>query len=184
MSGAKKPDNRILVGRLGAAHGISGEIRLSSFTEEPMAIASYGPLLTDQAGLVVTIEKARPAKTVLIARLAGVKDRTGAEKLNGVSLYIDRAQLAETEDDEFYHADLIGLKALDRDGAVLGVVTGVVNFGADDLLDLRLEAGGSAYLPFTRAIVPEVSLAQGHLVVVPPEGWLDDTPRDPQDKDT
>lgn len=179
------PDPRkILMGRIGAAHGIKGEVRITSFTEDPLALASYGPLETDRPGLAITIAKARLAKTVLIASLQGVTDRNAAERLNGVSLYVDRDRLAATEDDEFYHADLIGLAVHEPDGSVLGTITAVTNFGADDLLDVKLAQGGkSVFVPFTRAVVPEVRVAQGHVVAVLPEGWLENTPRDPEDVD-
>src|SRR5690606_17058413 len=100
--------NRILLGKIGAAHGIRGEVRLVSHTQDPAAIAAYGPLETDRPGLVITIAAARRSKNVLIARLAGISDRNAAEALNGVSLYIDRDRLPAIEDeDDFYHADLI-----------------------------------------------------------------------------
>lgn len=177
--------NSILLGKIGAAHGIRGEVRISAFTEDPLAIAAYGPLATDRPRLVITITDARVAKNVVIARLKGVADRNGAEALNGVSLYIDRDRLPETEDeDEFYHADLIGLAVRGEDGDVMGEVVTLANFGADDLLEIRLSgARQTVYLPFTRAVVPVVDIAGGHVVVVPPDGWLDETPRDPDDRD-
>jgi 16S rRNA processing protein RimM len=172
------------MGRIGAAHGIRGEVRITSHTENPLAIADYGPLDTDRPGLTVSIAKARLSKNIVIATLKGISDRNAAEKLNGVSLYVSRDRLDEPDEDEFYHADLIGLDARLEDGSILGKVTAVTNFGSDDLLDIKLtETGKTVFLPFTRAVVPELHIAEGYLVAVPPEGWLEDTPRDPEDRD-
>lgn len=185
VSGRQSPDrNAILMGRIGAAHGIKGEVRITAFTENPLAIADYDPLETDRKGLTVSIAKARLAKTVVIATLKGITDRNDAEKLNGVSLYVGRDRLDETDDDEFYYADLIGLEARLPDGGVLGTIAAIENFGSDDLFDIKLaDSRKSVYLPFTRAVVPELHIAEGYVVAIPPDGWLDDTPRDPDDVD-
>jgi 16S rRNA processing protein RimM len=161
---------RILLGRIGAAHGIKGEVRITSHTQDPQAIASYGPLMTNRPGLVVTIESARLNKTVLIARLRDVNDRTAAERLNGVELYIERSQLPEIEDeDDFYHADLIGLDARLDSGVSIGAVSAIYDHGAGDILEVRDPRSGDTFLyPFTRAVVPTVSIAEGYLVIVPP----------------
>ena len=161
---------KLLLGRIGAAHGVRGEVRIQSFTEDPLAIATYGPLATNKPGLSITILAARTTTNVLVARLEGVNDRTAAEKLNGVELYVDRDLLPETDDeDDFYHADLIGLRAQLEDGTLVGNVTAVPNFGAGDLLEVRDERSGDTYLyPFSKAVVPEVRLADGYLVLVPP----------------
>ena len=161
---------RLLMGRIGSAHGIKGEVRIQSFTEDPMALKDYGPLATNRPGLSVTILSARTNTNVLVARLAGVNDRTAAEKLNGVELYVDRALLPATEnEDDFYHADLIGLDARLGDGSVLGEVIAVPNFGAGDLIEIRDPRNGDTYLyPFTRKVVPEVHLKDGYLVIEVP----------------
>lgn len=157
---------KLLMGRIGAAHGIKGEVRIQSFTEEPLALADYGPLSTDRPGLTIEIESARATTNVLVARLKGVADRTAAEKLNGVELYVDRERLPPATDDDFYHADLIGLAARLADGTVLGTVTAVPNFGASDLIEVTDPQTGDTYLyPFTRAIVPEVHIEAGYLVI-------------------
>lgn len=158
------------MGRIGSAHGLKGEVRIQSFTEDPLALADYGPLATNKPGLTVTILSARTSTNVLIARLEGVNDRTAAEKLNGVELYVDRALLPETEDeDDFYHADLIGLEARLDSGAVLGEVIAVPNFGAGDLIEIRDPRSGDTYLyPFTRKVVPEVHPEDGYLVIEVP----------------
>ncbi len=158
------------MGRIGAAHGIKGEVRITSFTEEPLGLKDYGPLATNKPGLVIEIESARATTNVLVARLKGITDRTAAEKLNGVELYVDRDKLPPTSgDDDFYHADLIGLEARLVDGSVLGTVTAIPNFGASDLLEVRDGRSGDTFLyPFTRQVVPEVHVAEGYLVIEVP----------------
>jgi 16S rRNA processing protein RimM len=162
--------NLLLVGRIGAAHGIKGEVRVQSFTEDPLALVSYCPLATSKPGLTIRILAARTTTNVLVARIEGVNDRTAAEKLNGVELFIDRALLPDPDDeDDFYHADLLGLRAQLADGTALGTVSAVPNFGAGDLLEVRDERSGDTYLyPFTKAVVPEVKVADGYLVIEPP----------------
>lgn len=160
---------RLLMGRIGAAHGIKGEVRVTSFTEEPLALASYGPMTTNRPGLVIEIETARATTNVLVARLKGVTDRTAAEKLNGVELYVERDRLPPPADDDFYHADLIGLEARLGDGTVLGEVIAIPNYGASDLIEVRNARTGDTFLyPFTRAVVPEVHIADGYLVIEVP----------------
>lgn len=169
MTDAGAPQ-KLLMGRIGAAHGIRGELRIQSFTEDPMALVGYGPLATSRPGLTVTITSARANGSTLIARLAGIGERTAAEQLNGVELYVDRALLPQPEDeDEFYHADLVGLRAQLRDGTTLGEVVALPNFGAGDLIEIRDPQSGDSYLyPFTRRVVPEVHLDQGYLVIEVP----------------
>lgn len=161
---------RVLMGRIGAAHGIKGEVRIQSFTEDPLAIAGYGPLTTNRPGLTVTIASARGTTNMLVARLEGVNDRTAAEKLNGVELFVDRDILPPPDDEEdFYHADLIGLRAQLADGTVLGEVTGLPNYGAGDILEVRAAKGSDTYLfPFTRQVVPDIRIKDGYLVIEPP----------------
>lgn len=159
--------NRIFLGRIGAAHGIRGEVRIATHTEDPLAIATYGPLDTDRPGLVVTIEHARLSKNVVIARLRGVSERDAAEKLNGAGLYIERARLPAIEDeDDFYHADLIGLEARLETGQIIGTVTAIPNYGAGDLIEVRALAGNDSFLyPFTRQVVPHIDIAGGYLTI-------------------
>ena len=167
---AQAGDNKLLMGRIGAAHGIKGEVRIQSFTEDPLALASYGPLSTNKPGLTIKILAARTTTNVLVARLEGINDRNAAEKLNGVELYVDRALLPDPDDDDdFYHADLIGLKARLADGSEIGEVMAVPNFGAGDLLEIRDPRSGDTYLyPFSKAVVPEVRVADGYLLIDPP----------------
>lgn len=164
------PSKRLLVGRIGAAHGIKGDVRIQSFTEDPLALQGYCPLSTNRPGLMITIASARTTTNVLVARIEGVNDRSAAEKLNGVELYIDRDRLPQTEDeDDFYHADLIGLRAQLTDGTALGEIIAVPNFGAGDLLEIRDKRTGDTYLfPFIKKVVPEVRLADGYVTIAPP----------------
>jgi 16S rRNA processing protein RimM len=160
----------LLMGRIGAAHGIKGEVRIQSFTEDPLALADYGPLATNRPGLTITIAAARTTTNVLIAHIKGIADRSAAEKLNGVELYVDRDRLPDTEDeDDFYQADLIGLEARLEDGTRLGEVLAVPNFGAGDLIEIGdRKTGETAFYPFTKAAVPEIHIEAGYLVIVPP----------------
>jgi len=162
--------SRILLGKIGAAHGIKGEVRITSHTQDPAAIADYGPLQTNRPGLVITIESARLNKTVLVARLKGVRDRNAAETLNGVELYVDRNQLPEIDDeDDFYHADLIGLDARLDNGVSIGAVSAIYDHGAGDILEVQDQRSGDTFLyPFTKAVVPIIRLAEGYLVIAPP----------------
>jgi 16S rRNA processing protein RimM len=161
---------RICLGQIGAAHGIRGEVRLRSFTAEPGAIAGYGPFETED-GRVFEIEAMRPAKDHFVARLSGVADRNAAEQLASLKLYVPRERLPQPQaDDEFYHADLIGLAVVDRAGQKLGTVVAIHNFGAGDLIEVQPEAGGKTELvPFDAATVPEVDLAAGRIVVAQPK---------------
>ena len=157
---------RVCLGQIGGAHGVRGEVRLRSFTADPAAIVSYGPLETED-GRVIAIESLRPVKDHFVATLSGVADRNAAERLVNIKLYVPRDRLPPPDEpDEFYYADLVGLAAIDRAGKPLGTVVAVHNFGAGDLIELRLEEGGrTELLPFDAATVPEVDLAAGRLVI-------------------
>jgi 16S rRNA processing protein RimM len=162
MSGS----SRICLGQIGAAHGTTGEVRLRSFTSEPEAITGYGPLETED-GRVLTIESMRPAKDHFVARLSGIADRDAAEQLTNERLYVPRERLPPTDDaDEFYHADLVGLAAVDPAGEVFGTVIAIHNFGAGDLIEVKDRDNRSTHmLPFDKATVPEIDLAAGRIVV-------------------
>jgi 16S rRNA processing protein RimM len=164
---------RICVAQIGAAHGTRGEVKLWSFTADPMAVKDYGPLETEDGTATIVIEAVRPAKTHLVARLAGVHDRTAAERLTNIRLFVPRARLPAPADDEFYHADLIGLTAFTPDGRTFGTVVAVHNFGAGDLIELRPEGvSDTVLLPFTAATVPTVDIVGGRIVVDPPHEVL------------
>ena len=161
--------DRILLGRIAGAHGIRGEVIIHAFTEPAENVAAYGPL-SDEAGVrTFTIESARATAKGVVARLAGVADRTAAEALRGVDLYVARDRLPAAAEGEYYHADLIGLAAVDRDGKRIGEIVAVHNFGAGDLLEVRLAgARQTELIPFTDAFVPEVDIAARRAVVVLP----------------
>lgn len=160
---------KVCVARIGAAHGVRGEVKLWSFTEDPTAIASYGPLETQDGARQFEIEALRPAKDHFVARIAGVNDRDAAEQLTNVELYIPRARLPQIEEaDTFYHADLIGLRAVTPDGEDIGTVAAVHNFGASDVIEIKRSVGDPLLMPFTDVTVPEIDLDARKIVVVPP----------------
>jgi 16S rRNA processing protein RimM len=165
--------SRILVGRFGAAHGVRGEIRIKSYTADPMALAKYAGLSDRNGSRAFSIESARPVKDdIIVARVKGVNDRSAAEALTNTEIYIDRAVLPPPDEDEFYIADLIGMRAQRADGSPFGVITNVLNFGAGDILDIALEGGGSQLVPFTRACAPHVDV-KGRCVTVEPPNEID-----------
>jgi 16S rRNA processing protein RimM len=157
---------RVCLGQIGAVHGLRGEVRLRSFTSDPAAITGYGPLETED-GRVFEIERLRPAKDHFVASFSGICDRTAAEKLANLKLYVPRERLpAPTGTDEFYHADLIGLAAVDPAGRTFGTVIAIHNFGAGDLIEVRPDAGNQTELvPFDAINVPTVDVAAGRIVV-------------------
>jgi len=160
---------RICIAQIGAAHGVRGEVRLKAFTEDPLAVTRYGPLETEDGARRFEIEATRPAKDMLVARLKGVSDRDAAERLTNIRLYVSRERLPQPADDEFYHADLVGLAATTANGASFGTVKAVHNFGAGDLLEIEPASGGpTVMLPFNETIVPSVDIAGGRIVVAPP----------------
>jgi 16S rRNA processing protein RimM len=160
---------RVCVAEIGAAHGIAGEVRLRAFTEDPLAVTQFGALQAED-GRAITIAAARPGKDCLIARIKDVADRTAAERLRNVKLYVAREKLPAIDEAEtYYHADLVGLAAVGPDGAAFGHVVAVQNFGAGDLLEIAPAAGGpTILLPFTEEMVPVVDVANGRVVVNPP----------------
>jgi 16S rRNA processing protein RimM len=171
-----RDDRRVCVAQFGAPHGVRGEVRLKSFTADPMAVAQYGPLESEDGARRFEILGLRPAKDMLIARLKGVADRNAAEALRNQRLYVAREKLPAADNDEFYHADLIGLAAVSVDGRALGTVVAVQNFGAGDLLEIAPPGAPSVLLPFTKATVPEVDIRGSRLVVDPPEGAFGPVP--------
>ncbi|MDF2141057.1 ribosome maturation factor RimM [Paenirhodobacter sp. CAU 1674] len=163
------PD-RVCVGAIAGAFGVKGEVRLKSFCTEPEDIAGYAPLWTEDGSRSFTLKLTRPVTGGLGARLSGVATKEQADALKGVTLWADREKLPSLPDDEFYHADLIGLEVVDTGGVVLGRVRAVHNHGAGDILEI-LGPGrkGPLLLPFTKAVVPTVDLAAGRIVADPPE---------------
>ncbi|MGC2085165.1 MAG: ribosome maturation factor RimM [Bradyrhizobium sp.] len=156
---------KICVARIGAPHGVRGEVRLWTFTEDPLAVLHYGPLTTRDGSRAFEVTKARQAKDHLVATIKGVADRTAAEKLNRLELYIARDQLPEPDDDEYYHADLIGLAAETAAGEPLGRVLAIHNFGAGDIIEIAPPSGSTMLLPFTNAVVPTIDIKNGRVVI-------------------
>ena len=163
--------DRVIVGTFAGAFGVHGETRLKSFCAEPADIAIYTPLYTQDGRAFPVIVLTGQAANGFIARVDGVSSKEDADELKGVSLYADRARLPHLPDDEYYHADLIGLAVHDTGGALLGSVKNVLNHGAGDLLDIQLTGSSdTVLLPFTLAAVPTVDLKSGRIVADPPEG--------------
>lgn len=167
---------KICVAKIGAAHGVRGEVRLWPFTEDPMSVIDYGPLSTRDGARRFEVVRARIAKDHLVAVIKGVTNRDEAERLNGIELYVARDALPATDEGEYYHADLIGLAAIDPRGASIGTVTAIHNFGAGDIIEIAPKSGPSLLLPFTDAVVPTVDLAAGHVVVELPNEIEGDSP--------
>jgi 16S rRNA processing protein RimM len=160
----------ICVARIGAAHGVRGAVKLWTFTEDPLAVQRYGPLSTKDGARQFEVTHAREAKDHLVATLKGVTTREDAERLNGLELYVAREKLPATDNDEYYHADLIGLAAVTTADAPLGRVIAIHNFGAGNIIEIAPLQGSTLLLPFTNAVVPSVDLAAGRVVIeLPPE---------------
>jgi 16S rRNA processing protein RimM len=176
------PD-KILLGEIVSVHGIRGDVVIRSYTAEPEAIADYGPL-TDDTGKVWRMASLRVTPKGIVARLDGIPDRTAAERLRGLKLYVPRDRLPATDDDEFYYEDLIGLTAVSPDGATLGEIVAVQNFGAGDLIEIRLAGKPrTEFVPFAAAYVGNIDLMARRAVVTLPTFAEDDGPPPPPDSD-
>jgi 16S rRNA processing protein RimM len=160
--------SKVCIGQFAGAHGVRGLVKLKSFTADPGDVASYGPL-TDEAGTRrFAVALTGTAKDAFIAKVEGIGDRDAAQALSGVRLYVDRDRLPEPEEEEFYHADLIGLRAERTDGVAVGTVRAVHDFGAGDVLEIASDDGRVELLPFTAKVVPAVDLPGGRIVIDPP----------------
>jgi len=180
------PERFVALATIGAPHGVKGEVRVKSFAADPMGLGAYGPLFAED-GRKFEIERLRPAKGVMIAKFRGVEDRNAAEALKGLSLGVDRSALPTPEPDEFYYADLVGLAAFDAAGNALGRVAAVENHGAGDILEIESDDGRSLLLPFTKAIVPDIDIPAGRIVVAPPteiEAKPESTPQSTEEEET
>ncbi|SEM76559.1 16S rRNA processing protein RimM [Pseudorhodobacter antarcticus] len=164
------PKNQLCVGAISGSYGVRGEVRLKSFCAEPTAIAEYGPLYSEDGTRSFKVTLIRPVAGGLGARIAGVDTKEQADALKGITLFVSRDKFPSLPDDEYYHADLIGLEVRDTGGVMLGKVTAVHNHGAGDLLEVGVAGATSILLPFTMATVPTVDLGAGRIVVDPPEG--------------
>ena len=160
---------KICVARIGAAHGVRGAVKLWTFTEDPFAVKEYGPLSTKDGARHFELASAREAKDHLVVTFKGVATRNDAERLNGIELYIARDKLPDTEDDEYYHADLIGLDAVTTADEPLGRVIAIHNFGAGDIIEIAPPSGTTILLPFSNAVVPTVDISGGRVVIELPQ---------------
>jgi len=163
------PDKLIQVARVAGAFGVRGEVRITTFTEDPMALGAFKALLRQDGAPALTLTSARPVKGGVVARAKEIETREQAEAARGLRLFIPREALPAPEEDEFYLADLIGAVVETPAGERLGEVKSVQDFGAGDLLEVQPASGASWWLPFTRDNVPEVKLAEGRLIAIPPE---------------
>ena len=159
----------VLVGRFGAPQGVRGEIRIKSYTADPLSIGDYGPLSDETGARNFEIERLRPLKEdMVVAKVKGLADRDAAGALTGVSLFVAREKLPPPDEDEFYIADLVGLSAVSPDGETIGVVKNVLNFGAGDILEIAPTSGDTLMLPFTKEVAPSIDFSGGKIVVVRP----------------
>lgn len=159
----------ILVGQIGGGFGVRGEVRVTAFTADPLALTAYGPLLRADGTVALTLTSTRPDKNGVVGRAKEIATKEEADALRGLKLHVPRDRFPEPDEDEFYLADLIGVQARATDGVVMGQVKSVQNFGADDMLEIAPATGGPTwYLPFTKEAVPELHLADGWLLAVPP----------------
>ena len=159
-----KPENPVQMAVIGAAHGVRGELRVKTFTGDSLALGDYGPLYAKD-GRAFEIEDIRPSGEVVVVRFKGIRDRTVAEALTGTELFVDRSMLPAEEEDEFYHADLVGLVVRDETGGDAGKVTAVQNYGGGDILEINFRGRKGLLIPFTQAAVPEVDIAGGFIRV-------------------
>ena len=164
-------DDRVCVGAIAGGFGVNGEVRLKSFCAEPFALGDYGPLTSEDGTQSFTVQVDRAADKGLIGRLSGVRTKEDADALKGTRLYADRSKLPQLPDDEYYYTDLIGLPVFDPGGAELGRVKNVLNHGATDILEIKVEGQAeTALLPFTLEAVPTVDLTAQRIVADPPDG--------------
>jgi 16S rRNA processing protein RimM len=165
--------DRVLMGVVAAPHGVRGLVRIKSFTEDPMAMAGYGPLSDETGKRQFKVEALSPSRGAVLARIDGVADRNAAEALRGLKLYVDRSALPAAGEQEWYEADLLGLAAVGRDGRDWGKVLAFHDYGAGRSVEVSGGAGGKpVLLPFTTEAVPEIDVAGGKVIVDPPVGLL------------
>ncbi len=175
----RKPEQTmVLLGVITGSRGLIGEVRIKSFAQKPEDVGAYGPLTgklgktgKDGDGLIELTVTGR-TKGAVSARIKGVESLEAAKALKGMELFVDADALPDPGPDEFYHRDLVGLRAELKDGEVLGLVTAVHDYGAGTSLEVESAEYGAVLVPFTGACVPEVDIAQGRLVIVPPPGLL------------
>jgi len=159
----------ILVGQVAGGFGVRGEVRVTAFTADPLALTAYGPLLRADGSVGLPLTAARAVKGAVIGRAKEIGTKEQADALRGLKLFVPRERFPEPDEDEVYVTDLIGLEARDPEGRVLGRIRSVQNFGASDMLEIAPAEGGQTwYLPFTREAAPELHIADGWLLAVRP----------------
>lgn len=157
------------MGAVAGAHGVRGEVKIKSFTEDPAKIAAYGPVEDESGTRRFKVKVRGRVRGMVIARLEGVEDRNAAEALRGLRLYVARERLPKPKRGEWYLVDLVGLRAERTDGVAVGTVKSVQNYGAGDIVEVETADGQTLFLPFTKRAVPEVDVEGGRLIVEPPE---------------
>ena len=159
----KNDDKTVQMAVIGAPHGVRGEVRVKTFTGDPLALGDYGPLRSAD-GRTFTVAAIRPAKTVVVVRFKEIASREAAEAVTGTELFIDRSALPDDlDEDEFYHADLIGLVVRDETGSSIGKVAAIQNFGGGDIVEVALAGRRTVMIPFTLAAIPEISVRDGFI---------------------
>jgi 16S rRNA processing protein RimM len=165
----KEADKLVLVAEVGGAHGVKGEVRITTYTEDPLALLTYATLLDTSGNPCLTLSGGRPSRTGIVARCKSIDTREQAEALRGLKLHVRRSRLPAPQTDEFYLADLVGLRCLGPDGTDHGLVRDVANFGAGDLLEIAPSQGAATwYLSFTKDNVPEIDFESGQIIIVKP----------------
>ena len=168
----------VCLGAIAGVHGVQGAVRIKPFTADPTSVGAYGPVFDESGSRHFDVTVTGVKDGIVLAKLSGVADRDQAAALKGMRLYVEREKLPEADEEEFYHADLIGLAAELADGSVFGKIVAVWDFGGGDSIEIERASsggvpGGNVMVPFTRAAVPVVDLAASRVVVEPPEGLLD-----------
>jgi len=164
---------RVCLGLIVGSKGLRGEVKIKSYTDDPQDVAAYGPVSTDD-NRTLSLAVTGASKGVVIAKMEGVEDRTQAEALKGLKLYVARSALPPPDAQSLYQVDLIGLRAVRTDGDILGTVTAFHNFGAGDLMEVQAEDGKSVLIPFTEAAISEVDIEGRQILITPLPGLFDD----------
>ena len=165
MTVSGERNNLVCVGVITTVHGVRGNVKVKSFTEVPEDIDRYGIVENEAGSRKFSIKVTGHSKELLRVKIKGVDDRTTAETLIGTGLYIDRALLPELKDEEFYHTDLIGLEVKNSSSEVLGQVNALYNFGAGDILEIKMNNGSLEMVPFTKSFVPVINIKDGYIIV-------------------
>lgn len=161
---------RVAIGVITGAQGIRGQLKVKSFTDNPLDLTAYGPLLNKDGTKRFDLSIDAESKGGLVVSIKGIKDRNAAELMRGTELFVVKARLPEADDEEFYYADLVGLEVRSAEGVKLGEITAVHNFGASDVVEIRLlESGKKELFPFTKAVFPEVNIKEGFCIADLPE---------------